>query len=211
MDEFELKAKFPELEPIPSLPSFWHFFGCGMLLRGRRGFDEETQSYIQTHCLCILGIPILAFRAYRIVDAPKGKYILGREPLSIPARAFSMFVLLAALVAGGIYGWDAYTTSPSYIARQMLTQADLLAAAGKLAESARLCREVAVGPASPAEEAALAIERIAKLLDHPAARESAPEQAGVLEVAVALRARRPLAAACRGAVQARNGGREPAC
>ena len=111
MDEFDLKARFPELEPIQSLPSFWHFMGCGMLLRGRRDFDEETQSYIQTHCLCILGIPILAYRAYRLADAPHGKYILGREPLSILARAFSTFVLLAA--AWGRAGCTAGKHTPS--------------------------------------------------------------------------------------------------
>ena len=117
--------------------------GCGLLLRGRRDFDEETQSYIETHCLCILGIPILAYGAYRIVDAPDGGYILGREPLSILARALSAFVLLAGLGAGGICGWEAYTGSPAYIARQNLMQADALAAAGKVAESARLYRDVA--------------------------------------------------------------------
>ncbi len=186
MDEFDLKARFPELEPIGSLPSFWHFLGCGMLLRGRRDFDEETQSYIQTHCVCILGIPILAYRAYRIVDAPNGKYILGREPLSILARAFRAFVLLAAVGAGGIYGWGAYTESPAYIARQKLMQADELAAAGKLAESARLFRDVALAPSSPADDAAAAVGRITRLLADPAARESATEQAGIFEVAVAL-------------------------
>jgi len=186
MDEFDLNAKFPELEPIQSLPSLWHFMGCGMLLRGRRDFDEETQSYIQNHCLCILGIPILAFRAYRIVDTTGGKYFLGREPLSILARALTAFVLLAALVAGGTYGWTAYTESPAYIARQKLEQADSLAAAGKLAEAARLYRDVAVGPTSPAGDATAGIERVLALLAHPAAQESATEQAGVFEVAVAL-------------------------
>jgi tetratricopeptide (TPR) repeat protein len=186
MNESDLNARFPELELISSPPGIWYFMGCGMLLRGRRDFDEETQSYIQTHCLCILGLPILAYRAYRVVDVPNGKYFLGREPLSIPAKALSAFVLLAALVAGGVYGWETYTSSPDFVAHRMLVQADELAAAGKLAEAARLCREVASGSTTPPAQTTAAVDRITTLLADPKAQDSATELAGVFAAAVAL-------------------------
>jgi hypothetical protein len=186
MTEFDWQARFPELQPIQSLPGLWHFMGCGMLFRGRRDVDEETNSYITTHCLCILGLPVLAFRAYRVVDAPKGKYIMGREPLSIPARAFSVFALLAAIIAGGLYCWDLYTRSPAYIARQKLEQGDALAAGGQVAEAARLYREVALGTSSPKADSSAAVERVRALLERSAAPEPLSELAGVIATAVAL-------------------------
>jgi predicted negative regulator of RcsB-dependent stress response len=186
MSPIDLNAKFPELRPIRSVPRLWSVNGCGLLFHGRRDSDEETGSYIQSHCVCLLGIPILALGAYRVAEADDGKYILGREPLSIRARAFNAMVLLVVLGLGGYYGWSAYTRTPAYIARQKLEQADRLASAGKVAEAARLCQEIAQGP-GPSDRTADAVRRVNALLDHPAARASAAEQAGVLQVAAALR------------------------
>ncbi len=187
MSEIDLNAKFPELRPIGSVPSLWSVNGCGMFLYGRRDFDEETGSYIQTHCLCLIGIPILTLGAYRIAETNQGKYILGCEPLSILSQAFNAMVLLLALGLGGYFGWSAYTGTPEFIAKQKLAQADQLVAAGKLAEAARLCREVAQGSGAPAR-ATEAIRRVTSMLEQPAPQGSAAEQAGVLEVAAALRA-----------------------
>ncbi len=131
MSPIDLNAKFPELRPIRSVPSLWSVNGCGLFFYGRRDDDLETGSYIQSHCLCLVGIPILALGAYRVADSDDGKYILGREPLSFLARAFNAMVLLAGLWLGGYYGWSAYTRTPSYIASQKLAQADQLGGRGQ--------------------------------------------------------------------------------
>src|SRR5688500_16128436 len=79
-----LSERFPQLRPIESAPSLFTLNGVGFGIYGSRDHDPETNSYIKTHCLCVLFIPLLAFRAYRVMQAPQGQgwYFLGREPLS---------------------------------------------------------------------------------------------------------------------------------
>ena len=186
MSPIDLNAKFPELRPIQSVPSLWSVNGCGLFFHGRRDDDEETGSYIQTHCLCLVGIPILALGAYRVADADDGKYILGREPLSILARALNAMVLLAGLWLGRLL-WlvgvhpDARRTSPARSWRRPTSWRPR----ARWPRPRRLCQEVAQGP-GPSARTADAVRRVTALLDHPAARVSASEQAGVLQVAAAL-------------------------
>ena len=68
---------------------------------GRRDDDEETGSYIQTHCLCLVWVPILALGAYRVAESADGKDVLGREPLSTLARAVNAMVLMLVLLEHG--------------------------------------------------------------------------------------------------------------
>jgi tetratricopeptide (TPR) repeat protein len=206
MSEIDWKAKFPELRPIESVPLLWSVKGCGLLLYGRRDEDEETCSYVRTYGLCLLGIPILNIGAYRYAEFAHGPDVLGRVPLSQSEWAInSLMLMLVLLVSMGLpFGFGLWALNrslhnllpdmdrfaligrPDEFARQKLAQADQQAAAGKPAEAARLCREVAQG-GGPPDKAAAAVRQIGTLLEHPAARASASEQAGVLQVAVALR------------------------
>jgi hypothetical protein len=61
-----LAQKFPNMRPITSAPSLSTVNGIGMQLIGRRDFDEETKSYVATHALCILFIPLIPIGAYRV-------------------------------------------------------------------------------------------------------------------------------------------------
>jgi hypothetical protein len=185
MPPIDWNAKFPDLRPIRSAPGLWNVNGCGLFFSGHRDYDAETGSSVRTRCLHILGIPVLALGAYRVVEADQEHTILGREPLSPLARAFNASVIFAVLWLGGYYGWTKYTGTPEYMARQQLRLADVLAAAGRSAEAARLCGEVVRGPgaAALADQAA---RRVETLVEQSAARDSAADSAGVLEVAVAL-------------------------
>ncbi len=188
MSPIDLNAKFPELRPIESVPRLWSVNGCGLIFYGRRDDDEETGSYIQTHCVCLVGIPILALGAYRVAEAEDGKYILGREPLSILARALNAMVLLMGLALVGSYGWSAYTNRRNYIAGRSWRRWTSSVGHGRKVAEVRtaLCQEVAMGDGLAGPDGAAAIRRVTALLDHPAAGVSGDEQAGVLQVAAAL-------------------------
>jgi hypothetical protein len=54
MVQVDPSAKFPDLRPIRSDPPQYHLFGCGLYLYGDRDFDVETQSFVRTHCFCLL-------------------------------------------------------------------------------------------------------------------------------------------------------------
>ena len=208
MSMIDWEARFPELRPIESVPILWSAKGCGFVFYGRRDDDDETQSYVQTYGFCLFGIPLLNLGAYRFAEFPYGKDVVGRVPLSQPARRGQRPGDVMC-VAGGHgpahlswrLGADPgaadncampdlarFSTigKPDEFARQRLARADELAAAGKAAEAARLCREVAQLPGSPPDRAAAAVQRVRDLLEHPAAPGAASEQAGVFQVAVAL-------------------------
>src|SRR5262249_55958478 len=113
---------------------------------------------------------------------------IGKVPVSGVAKGWPVFLLL---VIGGIVGfilWNNHIGSPSYAAEQKLAQAERLRGEGKLAESARLCREGAEGKTEHAPRARPAIP---DSLDDEALREkgTAEEGAGVLRVAGARRQR----------------------
>ena len=85
MAENSLAEKFPEMRPISAAPSLSTVNGIGMTLVGRRDYDDETRTYVKTHCFSILFIPILAAGAYRVLDTGQGGwYFLGKVPLSPP-------------------------------------------------------------------------------------------------------------------------------
>jgi tetratricopeptide (TPR) repeat protein len=179
----DLNAKFPDLRPIRSVPPVFELFGCGLLLYGQRDEDEETGSFVRTHYVCLLYVPLLALGAYRMVPADQGWYILGREPLSAGERVLTAAVLLLALGGGSVFGWSAYTHTPSYQARQALADGEVFAGSGRFPEAAHVFAGVATGPT---DQAAGAARRIAELIDRPEVRRDGAALAGVLREAVAV-------------------------
>lgn len=181
--EIDLTEKFPELQPINSVPSLWNVFGFGMDLYGSRDFDEETNSFVKTHYITALWIPILALREYRVIGTDQGVVLLGRQPISTLARLRNYAIVSCLLVVIGTRLWSSYTNSPDYVASQKLASADRLVESGKLTEAARLYREVAQGSTS---HTAAARDKFASLLKGLES-ETAPAQAAeIIRIAVEM-------------------------
>ena len=72
MSDFDLEHKFPDLKPIRTSPSLFTINGFGLSVYGARDHDEETNTYVKTHCVCALFIPVLALGAYRVSEAEEG-------------------------------------------------------------------------------------------------------------------------------------------
>jgi hypothetical protein len=179
----DLRAKFPELQPISRVPLLVNIFGCGLILYGGRDEDPDFGTVVKTRYLCILGIPLLALGAYRMGLTDRGWMILGREPISTPALWWNIVVLLAGLGGGAVYGVHTLLNSDWYVARRQLEQADGLVASGRAAEAVGLYEGVAVGPTDYAPEA---VARLAELLERPNPRVSPADTAAVLRASARL-------------------------
>src|ERR1051325_291740 len=99
-----LRHKFPDLRPIKNPPTLHTINGIGTTVYGRRDFDEETGTYIKTHCFCFLFLPLVAIGAYRVADAGPGNgwYFIGKERLSPFAKAWNWSILALALLGVGL-------------------------------------------------------------------------------------------------------------
>lgn len=135
-EEIDLQEKFPDLQPIRSAPSLFTVNGCGLMLYGSRDLDHDTQTFVKTHCLTFIFVPIMALRAYRVANAERGWYFIGREPLSAFARIWNVLFVFGVLAAIGIGSWAAHTSSPEYVAKKDLEAANELAEAGQWREAA---------------------------------------------------------------------------
>src|SRR5205807_371887 len=82
---------------VRSAPPLFRINGCGFGVYGKRDFDPETGTYVKTYCFCLLFIPVVALSAYRVADASRGWYFLGRVPLSGFARVWNVLLLAVAL------------------------------------------------------------------------------------------------------------------
>ncbi len=139
----ELRHLFPKLKPIKSSPWMFRLNGFGASVYGKRDFHEPTQSYVKTHCLCGLFIPLVALGAYRVVEAESGGwYFLGKEPLSGFAKGWNYLLLAAVLVLSGVGIWDGYYNTPEARAQRNLKSATHAFQSGDFATSARKYRDV---------------------------------------------------------------------
>src|SRR5436190_17817695 len=119
-----LRLKFPELRPVKSPPTLIRINGIGSGMYGHRDFDEDTATYVKTHCICLVFLPIIALGAYRVADAERGWYFIGKDRLSSFAKSCNFGALLLSLMFAAIVAEHSYTTSPAYIARQPLRKAE---------------------------------------------------------------------------------------
>ncbi|HEX4613774.1 MAG TPA: hypothetical protein VH092_36675, partial [Urbifossiella sp.] len=182
MSDNPFAARFPDLTPGKRPSALGSVNGFGTSLIGHRDPDAETGTYVVTHVVTALFIPILALAAYRVAPSPYGGwYCIGRVPLSRVARLANLLLVLAVIgTVGGI--WRAqHVRSPEYLAGQKLDAADRAAAAGEAGRAAKLYREVMDTPTSHADPAR---GKLAGLIQAPT---GAPgEAAGVYAVAVDL-------------------------
>ncbi|HSY19750.1 MAG TPA: hypothetical protein VK815_15510 [Candidatus Acidoferrales bacterium] len=143
----KLRIKFPHLRPINNPPSLVAINGCGVRVYGKRDFDEETQTYVKTRCICALLIPIFAVDAYRVADATQNRwYFLGKEPLSSFARSWNMAMGCLLLIVGLAVGWDIHKSSPAYQAQQEIKRAAGLMHSGQALAAAGIYRQQLNGP-----------------------------------------------------------------
>ncbi len=144
----DIFERFPDMQPISSPPSLFGIYGIGTSIAGKRDVDEETDTYVKTHCLTLLFIPLIAIGAYRVADAQTGGwYFIGKVPLSKFTKLWNVAFLVAILAVAGGGGWYQYTNTPTYLATAKLADADALAAEGKTGQAAKLYLEVARGKA----------------------------------------------------------------
>ena len=106
-----LHQKFPRMRPIKSVPWLATVNGIGLTMAGRRDLDPETGTYVKTHCFSFLFIPLLALGAYRVANAERGWYFLGKESLSGLARGWNWLVLALLMGLIGEAGWQSYTAT----------------------------------------------------------------------------------------------------
>jgi tetratricopeptide (TPR) repeat protein len=176
-----LFERFPEMQPISGPPSLSTVNGIGAMVYGNRDHDEESGTYVKTLCFCVLFIPLFFLRAYRVADAQRGWYFLGRVPLSGLARGWN-YLMVTALISGPLLGWWIYHThTDEYRAGQQIAAADRLVTEGKLEAAARQYREVALGHTS---HVAAAQAKLGELIDSSAARENADAAALALPIIV---------------------------
>ncbi len=122
-----------------------------------------------------------------MADAPGGGwYFIGRVPVSPPARAWGLSLVLLLVAGISWFAWHEYTKTDSYRAGEMLAQADQLRRDGKLGQAAQIYRDVVQGRTS---EAPRAVQSMVNLLEGPdlTPRTDPQEAAGVLQMAWDLR------------------------
>ncbi len=76
-------TRFPDLNTKESEPTLLRFNGCGLSFFGKRDYDPETRSYVITHYIYLLFIPLIPIGAYRVIEAKNGEWhILGKVPMT---------------------------------------------------------------------------------------------------------------------------------
>lgn len=151
--KIDLNERFPKMRPIGSPPALTTINGFGVGVYGRRDEDPDTGTYIKTHCVCALFIPLVALGAYRVADAQdRAWYFLGKEPLSSFAKMWNGFVVCLLLVWTGSLGWNSYVSSPEYKARQELRAANAQLKSGDALKAADTFSRLIAG--SPVESQA---------------------------------------------------------
>lgn len=133
-------------------PTMFTFNGFGTGVYGRRDFDAATNSYVKTLCICFLFVPVLALRAYRVIDGERGAfgttsswYFIGRHRLSALARGWNYSVVgVTAYAILGLW-WSSHTASPQYQAKEDLKRAAQLVSQSQPEKAAGIYRRVAEG------------------------------------------------------------------
>ena len=67
-----LQSRFHEMRAVRSAPSLFSINGFGTSLCGARDHDPESGTYVKTHTICLLFVPVLALGAYRVAKAESG-------------------------------------------------------------------------------------------------------------------------------------------
>jgi hypothetical protein len=96
--EIYFRTKYPEMRPVRSAPWLFNVHGIGAGFYGERDRDPATGTYVKTHCLCFMFVPVLALGAYRVYPRGSGWTLIGKAPLSPFAKWWNIFFLLGIAV-----------------------------------------------------------------------------------------------------------------
>ena len=164
MRNVEITDKFPDMTAIKSAPSMYSINGFGLSTYGARDKDVETETYVKTHCIIALFVPIFALGAYRVSKAPSGGwYFIGKEPLSILAKAWNCLVAILLISCIGSLIFNRTYNSPIAKADRKISKADQALEAGELLEAANDYRAVAFGGT---DRASVARKRLVTMHEH---------------------------------------------
>ena len=178
------QEKFPDMKPINSAPGLGSINGFGMTVYGERDRDAETGTYVTTHCLILLFVPVFCVGAYRVANADYNSYyFVGKEPLSMFAKMWNGLVLCSILGIGLFIAGNAYLSSDDYVDGRKLAKADALAEEGKLPEAAETYRAVAVGKSKHKREA---VQRLAAVVQDKLDELPAEDARRVLRAVIAV-------------------------
>lgn len=137
--EPDLQDLFPNLKPISSPPTLFTLNGFGFSMYGKRDFDPQTNTYIKTHCICALFIPIFTLGAYRVADAQgSGWHFIGKEKKSTLAKIWNRLIVSILIYFAVTTAWTMYTTTPAYLSEKNLAAANELVEEGEHFEAAKL-------------------------------------------------------------------------
>ena len=126
---------FPDLKPTSS-PALISIYGCGFSMAGHRDNHPETGTYVKTHVLTIIFIPIMAIGAYRVADAPGGGwYFVGKDKLSTFGKRINLIVIAVILALIAATAISNHLNSPQYRSKQLFAQAEKLSTEEKYAEA----------------------------------------------------------------------------
>lgn len=94
---------FDDLEPVTKTPSLFTINGIGFRFMGHSDYDPGTDSYMTTHYLTFLYIPLLPLRRYRVMSDGNLYRFLGQAALrtldKVHIAAFCA-LMLYVVVAG---------------------------------------------------------------------------------------------------------------
>jgi hypothetical protein len=108
--------------PIQSAPALVRINGCGVGLYGARDRAADG-SYVATHCVSVLFIPVFPLAAYRVIRQGGGSYLfLCREPLSRFALVCRRAALALAVATIAVLGTVGYLESPGRARRGELPE-----------------------------------------------------------------------------------------
>lgn len=151
---YELRQLFPKMQPVRKAPSLFTINGFGLSMYGKRDTHAPTGSYIKTHCVCALFIPILALGAYRVMDAEGGGwYFLGKETLSGFAKGWNMLLLATLLTLTGAGLWEYHHNSPNAVASRLMVKATQAQKQGQYAVATQWLTRIYYGRSSKRAEA----------------------------------------------------------
>jgi len=97
------------VSPIRRMPVLSTLNGVGASVYGDSDRASDG-SYIKTHFLVAVFVPIFPLAQYLVKDADRGWYFLGKVPMSTPVRIWNRLAVLgvlAAVVAGAFQAYQA--------------------------------------------------------------------------------------------------------
>jgi hypothetical protein len=112
----ELTAPRP-IRPRDRMPTLHRINGIGAAFYGARDRWPD-RSYVTTHCISLVFLPVIPLGAWRVRDTGGGYQILAREQLSPFARAVRWIVPTAIAVAIAVTAVVMHVQDPERLARQ---------------------------------------------------------------------------------------------